>query len=178
MFTLLAMLLLTACQNSAEETSGTPTKEGRSKTTSDRDSTTDDLDLNEDKDSSNQTATTKETTSTKEVYLQKLADTKKQTADMEAVDTSTYALKHVENERYEAWDKLLNEIYGVLKQQLSSEDMDQLRKEQRDWIADRDATAKEASMKYEGGTMEHLEYVAVLANLTKERAYILVEVYM
>ena len=73
---------------------------------------------------------------------------------------------------------MLNEIYGVLKEQLTQEAMDQLRKEQREWIAERDATAKKASLKYEGGTMEQLEYVAVVNNLTEERCFELVEDYM
>ncbi|MEH7347022.1 lysozyme inhibitor LprI family protein, partial [Bacillus sp. JJ1532] len=72
----------------------------------------------------------------------------------------------------------LNEVYGVLKEQLTTEEMNQLRKEQRNWITYRDDTALEASLKYQGGTMEHLEYVAVLANLTEERCYELVEDYM
>ena len=76
------------------------------------------------------------------------------------------------------WDGLLNEIYAVLEEQLPVEEMEQLRKEQREWIANRDAAAKEASLKYEGGTMEQLEYVAVANKLTEERCFELVEKYM
>ena len=97
---------------------------------------------------------------------------------MEATDSSNYALKKVENERWELWDKLLNEIYGVLEEQLSQEEMDQLRAEQRNWLKYRDDSALEASQKYKGGTQEQLEYVAVLANLTEQRCYELVENYM
>ena len=87
-------------------------------------------------------------------------------------------MKKVEDDRWKIWDGLLNEIYGVLKEQLSTEEMDQLRKEQRNWINHRDATALEASKKYEGGTQETLEYSAVAANLTEERCFKLVEIYM
>lgn len=118
------------------------------------------------------------TTNQKETYLNKLNETNEKTESMEAVDSSTYALKDVAHKQYEAWDDLLNEIYGVLEKQLSAEEMSQLREEQRDWITHRDETAKEASLEYEGGTMEQLEYVTVLANETKERCYELVEVYM
>jgi uncharacterized protein YecT (DUF1311 family) len=118
------------------------------------------------------------TTNQKETYLNKLNETNEKTESMEAVDSSTYALKDVAHKQYEAWDDLLNEIYGVLEKQLSAEEMSQLREEQRDWITHRDKTAKEASLEYEGGTMEQLEYVTVLANETKERCYELVEVYM
>ncbi len=76
------------------------------------------------------------------------------------------------------WDKWLNEIYEVLKEQLPPEKMDPLRAEQRNWIKYRDDPALEASLKYKGGTHEHLEYVTVLANLTEERCYELVANYM
>ena len=118
------------------------------------------------------------TESKKEEYLKKLNDTKKVTEELEAADSSTFALKKVENDRWEIWDELLNEVYGVLKEQLSTEEMDQLIIEQRNWIKYRDDTALEASLKYKGGTQEHLEYVAVLANLTEERCYELVANYM
>lgn len=111
-------------------------------------------------------------------YLQKLNATKKELEEVEPTDSSTYALKAAENARWETWDNLLNEIYGVLKEQLPPEEMDQLREEQRNWLTYRDETALEASLKYKGGTMEHLEYVSVLANLTEERCYELVEKYM
>ncbi|MFC4323000.1 lysozyme inhibitor LprI family protein [Litchfieldia salsa] len=114
----------------------------------------------------------------KEEYVKKLNDTKKETEKLEATDSSTYALKKVENDRWEIWDRLLNDIYGVLKEQLSQEKMDQLKEEQRNWIKSRDKSALEASKKYEGGTQEHLEYVIVLANLTEARCYELVEDYM
>jgi uncharacterized protein YecT (DUF1311 family) len=116
--------------------------------------------------------------SLKAEYLKKLNIAKKETEVLEATDSSTYALKKVENDRWEIWDQLLNEIYGALKVQLSQEEMDQLREEQRNWIKFRDGHALEASQKYKGGTQEHLEYVAVLADLTEERCYELVEKYM
>ncbi len=120
------------------------------------------------------------TVSKKEEYVTKLNDTKKKTDEMREnpLDDSTYALKKVEGDRYDIWDGLLNEIYGVLGEQLPSEEMEQLREEQREWINYRDKTAKEASLKYEGGTEEHLEYVVVENNLTEERCFELVEKYM
>ncbi|WP_273131189.1 lysozyme inhibitor LprI family protein [Bacillus weihaiensis] len=120
----------------------------------------------------------KMTENIKNEYLKKLTDTKEITEKLEATDSSTYALKEVENKRWEIWDKLLNEIYGVLEEQLQSDQMDQLRQEQRNWVTERDESALDASLKYKGGTQEHLEYVSVLANHTEERCYELVEMYM
>jgi uncharacterized protein YecT (DUF1311 family) len=94
------------------------------------------------------------------------------------IDDTTFALKKVEGDAYDRLDGLLNEIYGVLKKQLPVDVMDELRKEQREWLDYRDKSAKEASLKYEGGTMEQYEYVTVENNLTEERCFELVEDYM
>ncbi|MDN4491917.1 lysozyme inhibitor LprI family protein [Ureibacillus aquaedulcis] len=118
--------------------------------------------------------------SLKEEYLKKLNNMKKETDDKRnnPPDESTYALKNVEGEIHDIWDGLLNEIYGVLKQELPQQEMEQLREAQRKWLNYRDRTALEASLKYKGGTMEHLEYAIVLNNLTEARCFKLVEDYM
>ena len=116
--------------------------------------------------------------SLKEEYLEKLNTAKKEAEELEATDSSTFALKKVENDRWEIWDELLNEIYGSLKENLPPEEMEKLREEQRNWMKYRDDSALEASLKFKGGTQEHLEYVAVLANVTEERCYELVANYM
>ncbi|HWK23694.1 MAG TPA: lysozyme inhibitor LprI family protein [Ureibacillus sp.] len=116
--------------------------------------------------------------SKKEEYLQKLKSTKDKVNKLKAPDSSTYALKNLENQRWEIWDDLLNEIYGVIKEQLPPAEMEKLREEQRNWIKYRDKTAFKASYKYQGGTQELLEYVSVLANVTEERCYELVNKYM
>jgi uncharacterized protein YecT (DUF1311 family) len=72
----------------------------------------------------------------------------------------------------------LNKIYGVLKEQLSKEQMEKLREEQRNWINHRDEAAKKSSLKYKGGSTESLEYVATQASLTRERCFKLVAKYM
>jgi len=128
--------------------------------------------------STEEASTNEPSMSLKDQYIKKLNDTKKETDAMKPEDTSTYALKNVEGYKYDVWDELLNEDYGILKKQLSAEDMEHLRAEQLDWITYRDNTAKDASLKYKGGTMEHAEYVAVLAKLTEERCFELVEEYM
>lgn len=114
----------------------------------------------------------------KEDYLQKLNEAKNEWDDKEPTDSSTYAHKNLEGAKFDVWDGLLNEVYGVLEENLSEENMNQLREEQRNWLAYRDETAKEASLKYEGGTQEQLEYTAVLVNLTEERSFELVDEYM
>jgi uncharacterized protein YecT (DUF1311 family) len=125
-------------------------------------------------------SSSKSTVSKKEEYLQKLNDAKKETREQreESADGITIELKGVEGNLFDLWDGLLNEIYGVLEDQLSTEQMEQLRVEQREWIKHRDNKAEEASLEYEGGTAEHLVYTTVLNDLTIERCTVLVEEYM
>ncbi|SFB24687.1 Protein of unknown function [Lentibacillus halodurans] len=113
----------------------------------------------------------------KEEYLNKLNRMEESDKNAEA-KTTISDMEEQEEERYKNWDKALNEIYGVLKEQLSTEQMDKLRKEQRNWVEHRDEAAKKASLEYEGGSTESLEYVATQASLTKERCYKLVANYM
>ncbi|WP_026672664.1 lysozyme inhibitor LprI family protein [Alkalihalobacterium bogoriense] len=110
-------------------------------------------------------------------YLKKLNEMEE--ADRQLEPGVTMAeLEEQEEERYRKWDEELNKIYGVLKEQLKPEEMDKLREEQREWIIYRDNTAKESSLKYEGGSTETLEYIATQATLTRERCYELVAKYM
>ena len=181
----IAFVILASCGNPtnkdiAASTTKEESVENKSKVNDQEDaSTTNTSTISNDKKSSKFNNSENEVTeSKKEEYLQKLNTTKQATEELEATDSSTFALKKVENDRWEMWDALLNEVYGVLKKQLSTEEMDQLRTEQRNWIKHRDDTALEASQKYKGGTQEHLEYVAVLANFTEERCYQLVANYV
>jgi uncharacterized protein YecT (DUF1311 family) len=184
-----SIIMLAACGNSTDETSGEADEQARnmeeSTNTDSKENGTNSTDSEAANENDQEEAAikeddspTNEESSIKEEYLNKLHNTKKEMDEVEPADSSTYALKNVEGNRYDVWDGLLNEVYGVLKGQLPAEEMDQLRQEQRDWIKYRDENAKEASLKYEGGTMEHLEYVAVLANLTEDRCFELVEGYM
>lgn len=101
-----------------------------------------------------------------------LAETAKNSG-MTTLEMNDYA-----SAAYEQWDAMLNEIYGVIKEQMSDTDFEKLKEEERQWIVDRDATAKQNALKYEGGTMANLEYISSLENITKDRCYELVEGYM
>lgn len=79
---------------------------------------------------------------------------------------------------YTQWDAALNEIYGVLKTQLSASDMKQLQSDELQWIKDRDAKAKSDASEMAGGTMEKVLYQGSMAKSTKERCYLLVDKYM
>ncbi|WP_226666231.1 lysozyme inhibitor LprI family protein [Metabacillus litoralis] len=201
--TLMCFIVLSACGSSTENSS--TTLENQSQNNSSNQSTNEEFsenapdsesndrdkkeidnnDTNEKEDTSSKNTAIDETSSSnntdenmKEKYVKKINETKSEAEKLEATDSSTYALKKVEDDRWGMWDQLLNEIYGALKEQLPAEELEQLKEEQRNWIKNRDERALEASLKYKGGTQEHLEYSAVSANITEERCYELVEDYM
>jgi uncharacterized protein YecT (DUF1311 family) len=117
--------------------------------------------------------------SKKKEYIQKLNNIQSGLKDLDYLYSGNMMqMKEAASETYKRWDKALNEIYGVLKTQLSESEMNKLRDKQREWIKYRDNTAKTASLEFEGGSMETLEYTSTLAQLTKERCYELVQNYM
>lgn len=129
------------------------------------------------KENSNDNKTVQE--SKKQIYKKKLDDIQAGLKDLEGLYAgNTIEMKSAASQEYERWDKALNEIYGVLKQQLSANNMSKLKEEQIKWISDRDAKAKEESLEYKGGTAEQLIYTSSLAKTTKERCYELVEKYI
>lgn len=79
---------------------------------------------------------------------------------------------------FKAWDDALNKIWKELEKQLPTEEMDELREEQRRWIKEKYKVASEEAEQYKGGTMESLVKTNTQAQVTKERCYELVEKYM
>lgn len=90
----------------------------------------------------------------------------------------TVDLIEAANTEYKNWDDLLNEIYGVLKEQLSATDMESIKNEQINWISIRDAKAEESASEVKGGTLEPVFYTNSLTESTKNRCYELIEKYM
>lgn len=91
-------------------------------------------------------------------YFQKLHQIEASLSDLEYLtkDGVTSELIEAESERYERWDDALNEIYGVLKTQISESEMNALREKQRVWIAYRNRTANAEGAKFAGGSAEPL----------------------
>lgn len=112
-------------------------------------------------------------------YLQKLDAIEEGLADLQPLyEGTTASMREAAAEEYTRWDTALNEIYAELKRQLSKSAMDELRQAQREWILHRDATAKEESAEFRGGSLEPVLYVSTQARVTQERCYELVEQYM
>ncbi|CEQ14271.1 lysozyme inhibitor LprI family protein [Paraclostridium sordellii] len=110
-------------------------------------------------------------------YIQKLDSIKNEVNGI-VYDGSMEEMKEQSSKGLKKWDDALNEIYGVLKLQLSSGEMDSLKEEQLQWISNRDEIAEKEANEFKGGTMEGLQYTESLARITKDRCYELVNTYM
>lgn len=92
-------------------------------------------------------------------------------------DTSTWSYLNLADYELKLWDDLLNRIYQDIMEHMGETETEELRKEEKAWIKQRDADAKKVSSRYSGGALEGLEHTASLAKSTKERAYQLLEDY-
>ncbi len=193
------VLLLTSCDEGTKNTDGTSTehqenqtleqtkedKEQETQAESENTETPEKETSNETEKTDQETPIEENTSETtdkqsmlKDMYIEQIKEAQAEVANLVPTDSSTYALKKTENDRWKIWDDLLNDTYRVLEEQLPSQEMERLREKQREWITYRDQSALGASEKFKGGTQEQLEYVSVLANLTEERCVELVEGYM
>lgn len=72
---------------------------------------------------------------------------------------------------FQMWDNQLNEIYGVLREQLPRDMFIILRDSQRQWIKNRDQIANEAIIDFKGGSWESAVFDSARAKETRERCY-------
>lgn len=80
--------------------------------------------------------------------------------------------------RYKAWDNMLKEILDVLKKQLSESEVEELTKNQVQWVEYKENTAKSAAGPYDGGELAAIVYNNSLIRTTKDRCYELVNNYI
>lgn len=84
---------------------------------------------------------------------------------------SQIELNEISGELYKMWDETLNSIWGILKESLDEKAMQILTKNERAWIAEKEAAVEEAGKAFEGGSMEVLEMNMKAADLTRDRVY-------
>jgi uncharacterized protein YecT (DUF1311 family) len=75
------------------------------------------------------------------------------------------------------WDNELNTVYKLLMKKLPKEDQKLLRKDEGQWIKDRDKTAKEDGDEFSDEEMKQLVITFALYEETKNRTIELAELY-
>ena len=78
-------------------------------------------------------------------------------------------------EMYQMWDDTLNIVWELLEANLNEVDMEVLRKEEKEWIAFKDAEVQAAGQECEGGSIQPSVEASRAADLTKARVYELAE---
>lgn len=91
---------------------------------------------------------------------------------------TTLDMLEASNTEFTEWDKLLNEIYSDLMNNLSKEEKESLIKEEEAWIKERDQKAKEAGDKNKDGSLEKVSTNMSLIESTKTRCNELVNKYI
>lgn len=82
------------------------------------------------------------------------------------------------NIQYNAWDSMLNEIWGILKQQLPQSEMSALTKKQVEWISYKENAGKSAAAEFGTGSGAPVAEDESAVKTTKARCYELVNNYM
>lgn len=102
----------------------------------------------------------------------------------ESYDYYTELLMHAETtaemveytgRMYEVADGCLNYIWNLVRYNVDEDEYATILEEQRAWISEKEAKAKEARDEFEGGTFAPVSYNDVLATLTMERCEELIE---
>lgn len=111
---------------------------------------------------------------------QMLASTKERASELEnsinkePLDQSQ--LNETSMQLYEIWDYALNSIWNTLKRTMDEDAMANLIKEEREWIEKKEQEVIKAGAEFEGGSMEPMLRNLKGAELTKARAYELMEI--
>lgn len=116
----------------------------------------------------------------KNEYIDKLNSVEEGMRDLAYLyeNGTTVDLVEAEGTRLKRWDDMLNEIYSLLKTQLTESEMKELKSKQLAWIEYRDKTAENEANAAGGGSLTTVVYNSTLATLTKERCYELVNTYL
>ncbi len=85
--------------------------------------------------------------------------------------TTQPEMNETAKELYQLWDDTLNVVWKLLEENLDDADMKVLRKEEKEWIASKDAEVQAAGLENGGGSLQPLLEAVTAAELTKARVY-------
>ncbi len=87
------------------------------------------------------------------------------------------SVKSAASSELKLWDSELNDIYNAILNRLDQQESEELVKEERAWLKERDSLAMEAAKNSAGGSSESIEYTISLMESTRLRAYELAQRY-
>jgi len=95
--------------------------------------------------------------------------------DMISAAVTTAEMVEMTSTQVDFTDDCLNEIWRLIKYNTDEATFNKALEEQRQWLEDRDAKAKEASGEYDGGSFASVAYNDTYASMTMERCEKLLE---
>ena len=118
--------------------------------------------------------------SKKAIYLSKMNSLEtKLRNELASLDTGvTIDMHNSAYIEYNAWDKMLNEIWGILKNQLPESEMSALAKKQVEWISYKENAGESAADEFSTGSYAPIAEVTSLVQNTKARCYELINNYI
>lgn len=118
---------------------------------------------------------------TQSYYIKRLQDLDSQIQKNKEGQTTganvNSSVKSAASGELKLWDSELNDIYNTLLERLDQEESEELVKEERTWLKERDSLAMDAAKKSSGGSSESIEYTISLTESTRQRAYELAQRY-
>lgn len=119
-----------------------------------------------------------ETSYTSEELYERLEAVKQQAAQYQAAaDTGQTSLYMAAEYEWNLWDRELNLIYSCIQSHMSEAEAEELKKEEVEWLKERDLAAERAYVNNSSPPEQSAEYVRISAKKTKERCYELLEDY-
>ena len=107
--------------------------------------------------------------SMKNEYESVKAEAKKIEDELDNGVLSQQDMNQKANELYTKWDNLLNKQWGDLKNILTNDEWNKLKKEQVKWVAQKEKSIDKAGSEFAGGTMEPQIIATTGAKITRER---------
>lgn len=156
----LTFIICTACGNSTKDNKNADNEAEISADASEEDISSEDTALDDDTDMAKK-------------FLEGFSDIEKQSSELkDSIDNddlsqTEYNLKT--GELYTLWDNALNDLWNVLSNTLSKDEMDDLTDEENTWIADKERQIAEAGSEVEGGSMQPMVENMKGAYLTEDR---------
>ena len=93
---------------------------------------------------------------------------------LQNADLSQTELNELAEQKYKVWDNVLNDMWTYLKLTLPADQMAALTRDEAAWINSKEAQAAAAAAGFQGGSMYPMVYYLQAAELTRQRAYVLV----
>lgn len=104
--------------------------------------------------------------------LEQLEEEAQQMNDkLQSGELAQLEMNRLSGEIFQLWDDELNSLWSRLKEKLDADAMEELTKEEREWIKWKDQEVKAAGKEMEGGSMQPLLENDKAAELTRKRVY-------